>query len=181
MQFRETFKSWPRGVVSAGRPDRVHYESASNGTNAALVHITGSPVSAVPQKRLGCSIQTAAGITSNPEILGLSWFRRRSGASYTDYSLAVSDDGRLDKLSSGSWTAADSGTAAPFTSGSEKLPSMETMNNLWFVTNGTNQKKFDGTNVLNFGITRPSAPTEAVTGVAGDPNGTYQFKLTLSC
>ena len=178
MQFRETFRSWPRGVVSSGRPDRIHAESATDATNAALVHITGSPVTAVPQKRLGCSIQTAAGVTGNAAILGLDWFRRRSGATYTDYSLAASSGGRLDKLAGGAWTQADSGTATWATSDADGIPSMETMNNLWFIVNGADQKKFDGTNITKFGIAAPAAPTEAVLGDSGNPNGTYQFKIT---
>ena len=178
MQFRETFKSWPRGVVSAGRPDRIHEESATDATNAALVHITGSPVAAVPQKRLGCSIQTAAGVTGNASILGLDWFRRRSGATYTDYSLAASSGGRLDKLVGGAWAQADSGTAAWATSDADGIPSMETMNNLWFIVNGADQKKFDGTDITKFGIAAPAAPTEAVLGDSGNLNGTYQFKIT---
>ena len=190
-QFTETFTSWPRGVVSAGRPDRVHHEAASGGTNAALVNITGNPVTAVPQKRLGCSVQTATGVTGNPQINGLSWFRHRtSGATYVDYSFVISAStgavGRLDKLASGTLSAADAGTAAPFTAGVEKLPSTETMNNLWFVVNGTDQKKVwidtdpspDEPKVQKFGIAAPVAPTEAVLGDAGDPNGVFEFKTT---
>ena len=180
MQFRETFRSWPRGVVSSGRPDRIHAESATDATNAALVHITGSPVTAVPQKRLGCSIQTAAGVTGNAAILGLDWFRRRSGATYTDYSLAASSGGRLDKLAGGAWTQADSGTATWATSDADGIPSMETMNNLWFIVNGADQKKFDGTNITNFGIVAPATPTSADS--SGSPsglmNGEYEFKIT---
>ena len=166
--FRERQGNWSKGVVSAGRPDKIPDDAAFAGTNAALAYVTSNPPVAVPQKRLGCSVQTAAAETGTPAILGLGWFRRRSGASYTDYSLAISDGGRLSKIVSSAWVSADSGTAAPFTSGT-KLPSMETMNNLFFMVNGTNQKKFDGTDVTAFGITRPATPTEAVTGTSGSP------------
>ena len=186
-QFSENFGNWARGVISDGRPDKIPHDAALEGKNAALVHITKSPPTALPQKRLGCSIQSAVGITNKPPIIGLSWFRRRSGATYTDFSLGItegesSNAGRLDKLASSSWSAADSGTAAPFTTG-RLLPSMEVMNNLWFVVNGTDQKKFDGTNILNFGMVAPDVTTDtlaAAEGAAGNPaNSTYEFKWTF--
>lgn len=185
-QVTLTYGNWARGVISDGRPDKIPADAAAEGKNAALVNVTKSPASALPQKRLGCSIQSATGITNTPPLMGLSWFRRRSGATYTDYLLGVSEgesaaSGRLDKLSSNSWTAADSGTAAPFTTG-RLLPSMDVMNNLWFVVNGTDQKKFDGTNVLKFGMVAPDVSTDTLAagvGAAGNPNSTIEFKWTF--
>ncbi len=176
-RIRENLSNWAQGVKSAGRPDKIAPTAAANGENAALVHISSEPLIALPQKRLGCAVQTAVAETGTPQMLGLSWFRRRTGASYTDYSLGISDGGRISKLSSGAWVQADAGTAAPLSSGT-LLPSTETMNNLWFVVNGTDQKKFDGTDFTKFGMTQTASSLAAVSGAAGNPNGTYEFKWT---
>jgi len=47
-----------------------------------------------------------------------------------------------------------------------------------YLTNGEEALKFDGTNVLNMGIEKPSAPTVAV-GDAGNLTGDYQYKVAF--
>jgi len=178
MRFREDFNSWERGVISGGRADKIPKEASPHATNAALLYVGATPLTAVPAKRLGCNIITAAAESGTPEILGLYHFRRRSGGAYTDFDLVVSDGGRFSKISSGAFAAADSGIASPFTSGTH-YPSFETMNNLCFIANGQEAKKFDGSNIYNFGITTPDAPSVADSGAGGDPDGTYEFRLAL--
>jgi len=47
-----------------------------------------------------------------------------------------------------------------------------------YLTNGEEALKFDGTNVVNMGIEKPSAPTVAV-GDAGNLTGDYQYKVAF--
>lgn len=196
MRFRKDYNSWERGVISGGREDKVPDSASPHATNAALLYVGSNPVMAVPAKRLGCAVVTAVAESGTPAILGLYHYRRRSGSSYTNHELCVTDTGRLSKLNSAgaAWESADSGTAAPFTSQAIEsgvppdevvneayghLPDFETMNNLCFIVNGQEARKYDGSNIYNFGLVAPAAPTTADSGVAGQPSGTYEFKLTL--
>ena len=196
MRFRQDFNSWERGVISGGRADKVPDEASPHATNAALLYVGASPVMAVPAKRLGCNVITAVAESGTPAILGLYHYRRRSGSTYANHELCVTDTGRLSKLNTAgsAWESADSGTAAPFTSdpiesGSPPsevvgdndghLPDFETMNNLCFIVNGQEAKKYNGSDVHAFGIVAPvDAPGEVVDGTTGNPNGIFQFKIT---
>lgn len=50
-----------------------------------------------------------------------------------------------------------------------------------FLTNGetAGMKKDDGTNTLNWGIVAPTSAPSVAAGGAGNPNGTYQYKVTF--
>jgi hypothetical protein len=128
-------------------------------------------------RRHGCTIGNATAITGTPAILGQYAYKKVASGAITQQHLIVSDGGRLDILASGTAAAADATAATPFTSGT-KYPSFATANNLCFFANGTDLKKFNGTNVQSFGITRPTVGTMAgAPGIAGTPSGTYELRV----
>jgi hypothetical protein len=173
----EAIENWAGGVVTS--TTEAHAVNASpRGRNSALAVIAG--VGAVPSKRKGLRTVNTTPITGTPGILGQYEFRRRSGGSVTRYHLLVSDTGRLDKVNADNTTsAADSVTAAPFTSGTY-YPDFATMNNRVFMCNSQDRKWFDGTTVYGWGITAPStAPSLAVSASAGSHNGTYEARVTF--
>ncbi len=54
-----------------------------------------------------------------------------------------------------------------------------TFKDLWYCCNGTDSPQvYDGTNVETMGVPVPSAPSGADSGIAGNPNGAYQYKVT---
>ena len=53
-------------------------------------------------------------------------------------------------------------------------------NNIWHGVNKDNQLRYDGTNVHAMGNAAPdAAPTVADEGSAGNPNGTYYYKIAM--
>ena len=54
-----------------------------------------------------------------------------------------------------------------------------TFKDLWYGCNGTDSPQvYDGTTVETMGVPVPTAPTLADSGVAGNPNGAYLYKVT---
>lgn len=92
----------------------------------------------------------------------------------TRYHLLYTNDGQLHKNVAGTVTAlSDEFTAGDF------YPDFETANNFAIITNGLEQRKFDGTNVRLFSIVRPTVGTLAgAAGSAGAHNGTYELRIT---
>ena len=175
---REMIDSWGDGVVTSIEGDAVPAGAYIKGRNCALTMIGGGK--AIVKKRDGISCLNATQITGASAVVGIFEFRRRSGASFTHYHLIVSDSGRFDKIDPDTGALTNIG-ASTFTSSSaqEYLPSFAVGNNLCFIVNGTDAKKFDGTTVYGIGITAPSsAPTLADSGTAGVPDGTYEAYVT---
>lgn len=139
---------------------------------------------AVVRKRKGASISNATPITGSPAIIGQYAYRKFAnlGGTYTLYHLLVSATGRLDILNSdGTTSAADAGDTTPFTSG-DFLPDFASANNMAFMVNKHGDSaKYNGTNVQNFGIVRPTVGTMAITDstVSGLHNGTYEARVTF--
>ena len=169
----ETFDNWALGVVTAVRPDQLPKGAFPKGRNTALVAI--GPGQAKVLQRLGNVLLNSTPVTGSPQIIGQGLYKKRSGSTYTNYHLLISDNGRLDRYLSAAASAADPATPTPFTTG-ELWPSMQQANNAFFMVNGTDAKKFVGTG-QNFGLTAPAAPTAAANG-AGVMSGTYEFALT---
>lgn len=172
---KETFRNFAAGVVTGMQPDEIPPEASPRSWNTALINVGGQQ--AIPAKRRGASIINTAAISGTPSVHGQANFYRRSGANLTQYHLLFGDDGSLNRLNSGTIAAADAGSPTPFTAG-DLIPSCAAADNLLFMVNGTDAKKFDGTDVTGLGITRPSAPTVVDAGVAGNPDGTYEFALS---
>lgn len=172
----ETLEGWADGVNTTLQAHTLPPTASPRAWNSVLVGAGSGQ--AVFGKRRGFRLQNATPITGSPAIVGQVDFRVSAGASITPYHLLISDNGRFDKLQADLTTvAADTVTPAPFTSGAAR-PDWAMAQNFLYIVNGTDKKKFDGTTVWNFGITRPSAaPTVTDSGVAGTPNGTYEGVL----
>ena len=175
---RDLIDNWGEGVITSMEGDAVPAGAFIRGKNCALQSIGGGH--AVVKKRDGLGCLNATPITGSSAVIGIYEFRRRSGASFTSYHLVVSDSGRFDLIDPDTGGLTNIG-ASTFTSSStqEYLPSFATGNNLVFIVNGTDAKKYDGTTVYGIGITAPaSAPTLADSGTAGVPDGTYEAYVT---
>jgi hypothetical protein len=175
----EPNQSWQLGAHSAPAQDLAPPGSFSAGENTILLHNTGQ--SAIVGQRAGWALQNAAPQTGTPAVIGQYEYIRSTGILTTSsYHLVVGSNGRLDKLQSDSTlTAADSGTAAPFTSGVYP-PSFAAMNNLVFIANGVDPlHTFNGTDVWNAGLAAPAAPGLADGGAGSLPADTYSVKITF--
>jgi hypothetical protein len=174
--MQEFFSSWAAGVITTLEPDSLPPDASPYGRNSFLTSAGGEK--AVVMKRRGALTCNTTAITGTPAIIGQYEFRRRSGSSFTAYHLLVSDGGRLDKRNADNTTSVADGTAAtPFTSGTH-FPDFATANNLAFIVNGVENKKFNGTNVQSVGIVAPSAPTLAANAAAGVYTGTFEARIT---
>lgn len=177
--LNDILRNFSGGVVTSKPADELDINESPRGRNSALYLVAGQK--ALVQKRKGASVVNATPIMGAPAILGQYPFRLFSGPTYTLYHLCVSDNGRLDVMSSlGTPAAADSANPAPFTSGTH-IPDFATSNNLAFIVNRNgDKKKFNGTSVQNFGIDRPTVGTMALadSGSLGVHNGTYEARLT---
>ena len=168
---------WSEGVNTALSTDRLPINACPRGHNSMFAGIGTGKVAI--KRRHGCTIGNATAIagTTAPAILGQYAYKKVASGAITQQHLIVSDAGRLDILASGTAAAADATAASPFTTGT-KYPSFATANNLCFFANGTDLKKFNGTNVQNFGITRPVVGTlSGAAGAAGSPSGTYELRV----
>lgn len=167
-------------MVTAKPPDELEQNESPRGRNSALYLVSGQK--ALVQKRKGASVFNDTPVSGSPAILGQLGFRKfAASGSYTLYHLLVGNNGRLDVMSSGGTpAAADGSNPAPFTSG-DYYPDFAVASNLAFIVNSFGDaKKFDGTTVYNFGITRPTVGTMALadSAVAGVHNGTYEARVT---
>lgn len=171
----EVFDNWAGGINTSVRPESLPDGTSPRGYNTALDYI-GSGHASI-RKRRGCRTRNVTAISGVPSILGGYDFKLRSGSTYTNYLLLVSDGGRLDQLtSSDTLTTID---ASAFTAGTY-YPDFTTANNLCFIVNGQDRKKFNGTALQNFGITRPTVGTMAAAdGGAGLHSGTYELRVAF--
>lgn len=161
--------AWAGGVVPAVDPTQLPPNASPRGLNSALAF--SSLGLAYPMKRKGLDLLNATPIAGSPAILGFQKYHKSTG---TDYRVVMSDDGRLSTYSAGATTS----ISTAFTAGTH-YPNFEVAADLLFIVNGVDRLKFDGTNVTNFGITRPTVGTMAgAAGAAGSPNGTYELRVT---
>ena len=174
----ETLDNWGDGVITSMEGDAVPPGAYIRGKNCALTSRAGGK--ALVMKRDGFGTVNATPVTGSSAIIGIYEYRRRSGGTFTHYHLVISDSGRFDTVNPDSGVLTNIG-ASTFTSSStqEYLPSFTTGNNLCFIVNGVDAKKYDGTTVYGIGIAAPvSAPTLADNGAAGIPDGTYEAFVT---
>jgi hypothetical protein len=177
--IRELLADWSEGVNNTVEPDAVPKSAYIRARNCALRSISAGR--AVVMKRKGMTTLNSTAITGATAVIGIYEFRRRSGSAFTHHHLVVSDNGRLDKIDpdTGALTAI---SASAFTSSiaQEYLPSFTTANNMAFIVNGSNAKKYDGTTLYQIGIDAPgTAPTLTDDGTAGNPDGTYEGRVTF--
>ena len=172
--LNESFESWADGVITTIESDKVPPTASPRGRNSYLVSAASGKAAA--GKRRGMDTMNTTAITGTPAVHGQAQFKKRSGTTFTQHHVLVSDNGRLDTMdTSGALTTIN---ASAFTSG-DYIPDFAVANNLLFIVNGQDRKKFNGTAVQNFGITKPSsAPTIADAGDAGNHNGTYEARVT---
>lgn len=171
----ELYDRWPGGVNTNTRADQLDVTQSPRGRNAELISI-GRGV-AIPVKRRGI---TMINTTSQGAIITGQFEYRKYSSGFTTQYLFTTSAGKLKVLttSDGTIADADSGTATPFTTG-EHYPDFAQANNLAFIVNGQENKKYNGTDIHAFGIATPSAAPGAVdNGAAGNPSGLYEFAIT---
>lgn len=178
--LQDILRNFSGGVVTSKPADELDITESPQGRNSALYLVAGQK--ALVQKRKGASVYNATPISGSPTILGQVAYRKfAANGTYTLFHLCVSNNGRLDVMSSaGTAAAADGSNPTPFTSGT-LLPDFAVANNLAFIVNSNgDRKKFNGALVQNFGITRPTVGTMAIAaGAAGLHNGTYEARVTF--
>lgn len=169
-------QEWSGGVITAQSRDEIPQNASPHALNASLSSVEGRL--GIPSKRLGmkCLNRTQIGTATTIHGAYEFIFVRGDGV-LRRYHLIVSDDGRLDSISSTGTTKALSVSA--FTAG-DYIPDFTTAQNLCFIANGQDAVKlFDGLTLGLAGITRPTVGTMAGTaGAAGTPNGTYELRVT---
>jgi hypothetical protein len=176
--FYDKVEDWAAGVITSLEADSLPPTASPRAHNSALSSAGADRASVM--KRKGLRTINTTPVSSSPAILGQKEFKLESGGGVTLYHLLVSNNGRLDKVNNDNTvSAADAVTPAPFTSG-DKYPDFAVANQLCFIANGTDQKKFDGTTVYKWGIARPgAAPTlTQVVGGGAMPAATYQALIT---
>lgn len=166
---------WSNGVITSNRPDQIPQNAAQRGWNSELTALGADK--AVVRKRQGLSTLNETPITGSGAIIGQYLFQPRDAATDTlsQVHLLVTDNGRLEKLVSGTLT----NLSTTMDSSSPNPPDFETANNLCFIANG--QDVFKLTSALvpqEWGFARPSAPTLAA-GAAGVMTGDYEVALTF--
>lgn len=170
----DTVDDFANGFITAVEADVLPSTASPRMKNAALTSMASGR--AIISKRRGMTVMNGTAITGSPAVLGMFAFRRRSGTTFTQHHLIVSDGGRLDTLST-------SGVLANLSTGltaGTHFPAFATINNLAFLVNSQDAKKTDGTAVYNFGIAPPgTAPTLADAGTSGAHNGTYEARVTF--
>src|SRR3990167_4372173 len=173
--LQELLENWADGVNTSAASDMVPPTASPRGYNSALTLI-GAGRAAVTKRR-GCSVMNATALTGTPAILGQFMYRRLASGVFTQYHLLIGDSGRFEWMNtSGTLTTIGAST---FSSGTY-YPDFAVANNLAFIVNGQDAKKFNGTAAQTFGIVEPStAPTLADNGGAGSHNGTYEAKVTF--
>jgi hypothetical protein len=122
--------------------------------------------------RRGLLTRNATPVTGSPGIIGGFQFKKSNGTKQT---LLVSDTGRLDQLNTDDTLTVLNATA--FTSGVH-YPVFAVARDFCFIVNDVNQKKFDGTTLSAFGITRPAAPTAAAAAGGAMAAGVWDVALT---
>ena len=170
--FTESLESgFTAGVVTATDASLLDLPAASRAWNAVLGRNTaGKPYLA---RRAGLGLYNATPISGSPAILGQYDFTKTSTG--TSYHLLYSADGRLSTLNSDSTTTS---VSTAFTAGTY-YPDFETARDLCVIANGQEIKKYNGSAVQTFGITRPTVGSLAASaGAAGTPNGTYELRCT---
>ena len=166
----EQLTNWAQGVVTSASPDDIPDGASPRGRNTQLKQI-GEGTAAVGTRR-GASVLTPSPVTGSPRLWGTQ-FRKTTG---TTYNLLVSDTGRLDVLNGDGSTTVFNTTA--FTSG-DHPPVFVTAEDLCFIVNDVDQKKFDGTSLTALGITRPEAPT-ATAAAGGSTMATGDWDIALT-
>lgn len=174
----EEVSNWSGGVITNARPDLLLRLSAfPRGRNTQLFNIGGG--TSVIATRPGITMMNSTKITGGGTVLGQFQYRRYSGGAFTTQHLIVTSTGRLKVMNDtdGTLSDADGGAPTPFSSGQFYLDS-QVANNVIYMVNGQENKKYNGTNVQAVGFAAPSAPGAVDSGVAGNPNGTYEFLTT---
>jgi hypothetical protein len=175
MPFIDAIRNFIGGVVTSEKADQIPSNASPRGRNSYLASI--GPEAAVVSKRRGFSTINSTKAAASA-VTGQFQYKRLSSGTFTRYHLVVLDDGRIGTL------ASDPGGAGTYTSITTGIFTGSTpcdfaaAQNLAFIVNGTAQKKYDGTNLRNFGITAPATAPSLATGAAGTPSGTYEARVT---
>lgn len=161
------------GVFSSSDPTLLAPNASPRGYNSALALATAG----VPyvQKRQGMRTINATAVSGSPAILANADYYRIADATHRQ--MLISNTGRVDVIGTdGTLTNISTG----LTSGNY-YPDWAVANDLFFLVNGQDAKKFDGTSLSAFGITRPTVGTLAgAAGASGSPNGTYELRVSYA-
>lgn len=169
-QLTEEVTNWANGVNTTAAADMLAPGFSPRARNS-IIQLLGDGGSRAATRR-GALTRNATPLTGAPGIIGGFQYKQKSGTKIT---LLVSDTGRLDKLNTDDTTTVINATA--FTSGVH-YPFFAVANNVCFIVNDVEGKKYDGTNLTAFGITRPAAPTAVIAAGGAMTIGSWDVLLT---
>lgn len=175
--IKQVYSNWPDGANTSAEADEVPPTAFTISRNTYLRSISDGK--AIPAKRKGATVLNATPVTGSSAVIGQHEFKRLSGGMFTSSHLVISDNGRIDKVDTAGTLTAINATAFTSSTTQEHLPSFADANNLCFMVNGIEAKKYDGTTLTTFGIVEPSTGPTLTGGVAGLHNGTYEAWVTF--
>lgn len=173
MKFADYQDDWAGGLVTNMQADQIPANAYSDARNLQLRNIGGGK--AILGTRPGITVHNSTRISAHA-ILGMTEYRRYSSGAFTNYHVGNTAEGKFKLFATNGTVSDASSTATPFTAGTY-FPDYAQANNLLFIVNGQENKKYNGTLIQAVGGADPSAPTVADSGVAGNPNGTYDFAI----
>lgn len=166
----DELSNWAQGVVTSASADQLPAGASPRGYNTFLTQLGEG--TALMGKRMGAVTLNATPLTGSPGIIGGFQFKKQDGS---NQEVLVSDTGRFDKLNSDGTTTVINATG--FTSGVH-YPIFSVANDLLFIVNDVDQKKYNGTTLSAFGIVRPGAPTASAVAGGAMVVGTYDLALS---
>lgn len=170
---RETLgeEGWRGGAHSATDPVLVP-KLSGRGRNSTLAQ--GDAGTPYVSKRMGLTCVNPNGLAAPTAYVGQHEFEKVSTGDR--FHLLYTAAGTLLKRTTG-----DVITSIASGLGADVWADFVSTNEVVFFTNGRVQRKFDGTSLTKMGIDRPTVGSLAGTaGAAGDPNGTYELRVTFA-
>lgn len=170
------YDNWPDGANTSMEADVLPPTAFAISRNTCLKGVSDGK--AIVGKRKGGVVFNSTPITSSAPIIGQHQFNRISSGTFTPYHLVITGDGRFRVFdTAGTSTYSFNGA---FTSSAvlAYLPSFADANNLSFMANGVDTRKFNGTVIQQFGIIAPTTAPTLAGGAAGNHNGTYEARVT---
>lgn len=171
--IRNSFRGWPAGVITSGRPERNPRTSAAHGYNTILTNVNA----------------TGATPTTRPGMLPWITTKTHTGAitSITDYVMYEDDGSHTSRMivtgdDGGVWSLGFGLSPSSIVSGvftADAPPSVALAKNLCFIVDDVAQRKLWGINCWKFGIERPSTAPSIGPGLVGVMTGTYEVRVTF--
>lgn len=159
-RFFDDISNWAGGVNTSAKSDTLPLGTSPRGRNSALTSISPLPASAVVSTRKGSRLVIEPVFPpSSTSYIAQHFFSKSNG---DQYHVLINSIGTVEKRLANDTVQTIAGVV--FTTGGDTLPAFAVANDLLFICNGIEAKKFDGTDVTDFGLDQPPTPTVSGTG-----------------